>query len=206
MRTHLALSRFAAALALACMAMPASARQSAPAPQVPSTQVLQAWGFDPAVLVADGRELLLRAPDGAVDGVFQVLLDSARQPRQARVMCALLDPAADRSLAGLNALAGGLDAATRERYMQAVAELFVAAAQRPPQPFDAAAAQHALRQAGVRAALLHEGFSQGFSGDADARCRSAAMLLQALAPRPLAERAAVTRLLLMQGLEYLARS
>jgi hypothetical protein len=201
MRTRLALTHSAVMLALAYgTAVPAFA-QEAPPPPVPP---LQGWGVDPAVLVADGRELLLRAPDTAVDGVFQVLLDTSRRPQQARVVCALLDPQADSSLAGLNAIAGGLEPAMRERYVQAVAVLFVAAAQHPPQPFDAAAAEQALRQAGVRAALLNDGFSAGLAGDTAARCRSAAMLLQALAPRPLPERAAVTRLLLMQGLQRLA--
>lgn len=205
MRSHPVFVRPALVLALAALVPPAAAQPPAPAATAPSAEVLQAWGFDPAVLVADGRELLMRAPDSAVDGLFQALLESARRPRQARVVCALLDPAADRSLAGLNAIAGGFDPATQERYVQAVAGLFVAAAQHPPQAFDVAAAEQALRQAGVRAALLNDDFSTGFSGGADARCRSAAMLLQALAPRPLHERAAVTRLLLVRGLEHLAR-
>lgn len=196
----------AATLALASIAAPPAAREvPPPADPQPSPQVLQAWGFDPAVLVADGRELLLRAPDHAIDKLFQVLLDSARQPRQAQVICALFDPDADRSLAGFNAMAAELDPAIRERYVLAIADLFVAATRHPPAPFDAAAARQALRQAGVRAALLNGQFSAGLQGsDPDARCRSAAMLLEAMAPRPLAERAAVTRLLLIEGLERLA--
>lgn len=167
--------------------------------------MLEAWGFDPAVLVADGRELLLRAPDRAVDGLFQALLQSARQPTQAQATCALLDLQAERSLAGFNAVGASLDPATRERYVLAVANLFVAATQHPPQPFDPAAAQQALEQAGVRAAILYDGFSAGLNGDDPiARCRSLAMLLEALASQPLPERAAVTRLLLIEGLGQLA--
>lgn len=170
-----------------------------------TAQAIQDWGFDPAVLVADGRELLLRAPDPAVDGLYQVLLDSAHRPAQAQALCALFDPRADRSLAGLNAAAMRFDPATQERYVGAVANLFVAATQNPPQPYDPAAAQQALKQAGVRAALLNDGFAAGLNGDdPDARCRSLTMLLDALQPRPLAERAAVTRLLLIEGLDYLA--
>lgn len=200
MRPRPVLAGSTVVLVLAGLVPPVAAQ-----PPAPPAEVLQAWGFDPAVLVADGRELLLRAPDAAVDGLFQALLDSARRPRQARAICTLLDPAADRSLAGLNAIAGEFDPATRDRYLQALATLFVAAAQHPPQAFDAAGAERALRQAAVRAALLNDGFNAGLAGDADARCRSAAMLLRALAPRPLRERAAVTRLLLVQGLEQLAR-
>ena len=64
---------------------------------------LQDWGFDPSVLAADGRDLLQRAPDPAVDGLFQAVHASAQDPADAGVMCALFDPAADRSLEGLNA-------------------------------------------------------------------------------------------------------
>lgn len=191
----------------ACLAVAAAAPLSAqpPRPASPPT-VLESWGFDPAVLVADARELLLRAPDPAVDGVFQALLDSARRPGQAQAICALFDPRSDRSLAGLNAIAAQLDPAMRERYVLAIADLFVAATRHPPQAFDPAAARQALQQAGVRAALLNDGFAAGLDGDDPvARCRSLAMLLEALAPRPLAERASVTRLLLIEGLQQLER-
>lgn len=176
-----------------------------PAQPAQARAAIQAWGFDPAVLVADGRQLLLRAPDPAVDGVFQALLATSRTPQQARVLCGLFEPQADRSLAGLNAVAAQFDEATRQRYANAVALLFVAAAQNPPQPFDAAAARHLLRQAGVRASILHDGFMRGLNGDdTDARCHAIGLLLQTLAERPLAERAAVTRLLLIEGLDYVA--
>lgn len=177
--------------------------QAAQAQALQARAMIEAWGFDPSALVADGRELLLRAPDSAIDGLFQALLDSARRPGEARALCMLFDPRADRSLAGLNAAAAQFDPATRERYVNAVAHLFVAATRHPPQPFDPAAARQALTQAGVRAALLNDGFGAGLGGDSDARCRSLAMLLDALAPRPLPERAAVTRLLLIDGLGHL---
>ena len=116
-------------------------------------------------------------------------------------------PQADRSLAGLNAIASGLAPASQQRFGNAVAEVFVAAMQNPPQPWDPAAAQQALKAAGVRAALLNDGFSAGLNGDDHpARCRSVAMLLDAVQQRPRSERAAVTRLLLSQGLQQLAGS
>lgn len=202
----------ALALAIACAAPQALAQQPAvprPAPQppdaTPARDAIQAWGFDPSVLVADGRQLLLRAPDAAVDGLFQAFLLSSRSPREARTLCGLFEPEADRSLAGLNAVAAQLGEATRQRYANAVALMLVAAAQNPPQAFDPDAARHLLRQAGVRASMLHDGFMRGLNGDdADARCRSIGLLLESLQTQPLADRAAVTRLLLIEGLNYLA--
>ena len=175
----------------------------APAPAPGAT--IEQWGFDPAVLVADGKALLARAPDPAIDRLFQAVHASSRDPRDAQVLCELFDPQADRSLAGLNAIASGLDPASQQRFANAVADVFVAAVQSPPQPYDTAAARQALKAAGVRAALLNDGFSAGLDGDDHpARCRSVAMLLDALHERPLSERAAVTRLLLGEGLQQLA--
>ncbi|MGH8086622.1 MAG: hypothetical protein ACREPV_15350 [Lysobacter sp.] len=176
-----------------------------PAPTVPGA--IEQWGFDPAVLVADGAELLARAPNPAIDRLFQAVHASSQDPGDAQVLCALFDPQADRSLAGLNAIASGLAPASQQRFANAVAEVFVAAMQNPPQPWDPAAAEQALKAAGVRAALLNDGFSAGLNGDDHpARCRSVAMLLDTLQQRPLPERAAATRLLLSQGLQQLAGS
>lgn len=184
---------------------PARAEPAPPSPAAAPAAVIEQWGFDPAVLVADGKELLVRAPDPAIDQLFQAVHASSRDPRDAEVLCALFDPRADRSLAGLNAIASDLGPASQQRFANAVAEVFVAAMQNPPQPYDAATAQQALKATGVRAALLNDGFSAGLNGDDHpARCRSVAMLLDALHERPLPERAAVTRLLLSEGLQQLA--
>ena len=166
---------------------------------------LQDWGFDPSVLAADGRDLLQRAPDPAVDGLFQAVHASAQDPADAGVMCALFDPAADRSLEGLNATAARLGEASRLRFADAAVNVFVAAAQSPPQPFDRSQATQWLKAAGVRASLLHDGFVAGLNGgDHAARCNAVGALLDVLADRPVAERAAVTRLLLGEGLAYVA--
>ncbi|MFC3550783.1 hypothetical protein ACFOLC_07090 [Lysobacter cavernae] len=163
------------------------------------------WGIDPSVLAADGRDLLRRAPDASIDGLFQAVHASAQSPQDARVLCTLFDPQAERSIAGYNAIAAQLGEASRTHFATAVADLVIAAAQSPRQPFDAATAQQALKAAGVRAALLDDGFVAGLNGgDHDARCRSVGALLDAVQARPLAERAAVTRLLLSEGLNYLA--
>ncbi|MEG3183911.1 hypothetical protein [Novilysobacter erysipheiresistens] len=213
--------RIAAMAVLACLSPLALAQSALPAttsPRVPAAPAplpsrpaptapgaIEQWGFDPAVLVADGTELLARAPDPAIDRLFQAVHASSQDPSDAQVLCKLFDPQADRSLAGLNAIASGLAPASQERFANAVAEVFVAAMQNPPQPWDPAAAEQALKAAGVRAALLNDGFSAGLNGDDHpARCRSVAMLLDAVQQRPLPERAAVTRLLLSQGLQQLA--
>ena len=181
------------------IATPAMASPADPAP------ALEALGFDPAVLVADGMELLSRAPDRAVDGLFQAVHAAANAPGESEALCALFDADADRSLTGMNAAADQLDDASRERFALAVDRVLVEATRNPPQPFDADAARQSLKKAGATAAILHEDFLPGLEADAgDARCRSFGMLLDALGERPLGERAAVTRLLLQEGLSRAA--
>ena len=166
--------------------------------------VLEQWGFDPAALVSSGQDLLSRAPDATVDGLFQALHATARRPEESQALCALFDPRADRGLDGLNTLTSQLGEESRVRFADAVTQFVVAAAQNPPQPYDAAAARHALKVAGVRAALLDDGFVSGLNGsDHPARCRSIGLLLDALQTRPASERAAVTRLMLAEGLDRL---
>ena len=188
----------AGAVALSTAAPPAAA-----APQ-DAAEELEAFGFDPSVLVADGLELLRRAPDPAVDGLFQALHAAAKSPGEADALCGLFEPGADRSLAGMNAAAGRLDPESRERFALAVAEVLVEATRNPPQPFDPAAAEQSLKSAAATAAILHEDFLPGLQGEGDARCRSFGMLLDAIGERPMDERAAVTRLLLREGLSYAA--
>ena len=173
-----------------------------PLPAAQSGATIEQWGFDPAVLVADGAELLARAPDPAIDRLFQAVHASSEDPADAAALCGLFDPAADRSLAGLNAVASRLGPHSQQRFASAVAEVFVGAMQNPPTRRDPAVARQALKAAAVRAALVNEGFTAGMSGSATvARCDSMAMLLDVLHDRPLAERAGVTRLLLSEGLQ-----
>lgn len=186
-----------------CAAL-ASSGAGARAQEAPRS-MLEAWGFDPSVLVSQGSDLLLRAPDPEIDGLFQAVHASAQSPQEARALCGLFDPQADRSLAGLNDVASQLGDASRQRFANAAAEAFLAAAQQPRQVYDAAQARQWMKAAGVRAALLHDGFTAGLNGsDRDARCRSIGQLLDALQARPLPERAAVTRLLLGEGLARFA--
>lgn len=193
--------RFPAAIPAALLVIVVAVPTSAPA-QVPT----EPWSFDPTVLVADSRTLLRRAPDMAIDGLFQAVHASARVPGDAEILCALFEPDADRSLEGLNAAASRLSPASQDRLILATAEVLVAASQSSPQAFDPAAAQQALKSNLARAAILHDGFAEALLADAGdaagrtARCRALGQVLDTLQARPLPERALVTRLLLDEGL------
>lgn len=173
-------------------------------------QSVSDWGIDPDVLAHGGSDLLRRAPDDAIDDLFQAVHASARNRDEAQALCRLFDPDADRSLEGLNAVAVRLGPASRERFATAVANALVGAAQSPPQPYDAATALQSLKAAGTTAAILHDGFVRGLNASGadadsrDARCQSLGWLLDAMQARPAHERAAMTRWLLDQGLARLA--
>ena len=168
------------------------------------------WSFDPAVLAGDTRTLLRRAPDAAVDGLFQAVHGASRVPGDAKVLCALFEPDADRSLEGLNAAAARLSPASQDRLVLATADVLLAASQSPPRPFDADAARQSLKSNLARAAILHDGFAAGLvaggtdAASREARCRALGWMLETLQARPLAERAQVTRLLLDEGLQRMA--
>jgi hypothetical protein len=169
------------------------------------------WSLDPGVLAA-GTDLLQRAPDREVDALFQAVHATTQDDRQAQAMCALFAPGADRSLGALDAAAAQLDPASRGRFATAVADMLVASLQSPPQRWDAAAAKQSLKAAGATAAILHDGFLAGLNADGNdaasrtARCRSLRWLLDAMQSRPAPERAAMTRLLLAQGLAQLGNA
>jgi hypothetical protein len=168
------------------------------------------WTLDPSLLAASGNELLQRVPDPQVDALLLAVHDAMQDDSQAQVLCGLFDPQADRSLQGLNAVASKLHPASRERFAGAIADALVASVQSPPQPYDGARATQSIKAAAVTAALLHDGFTAGFNAPVDTpdgqsqRCRSVRWLLEAMQSRPAAERAAMTRLLLQQGLSRLA--
>jgi len=168
------------------------------------------WDFDPSVLAESGSDLLKRAPPSQMDAVFQAVHAVAANTAEAPALCALLQPDADRSLDGLNTFASRLGPDSRARFGNALADLLVTAVQSPPQAYDPAAAQQALKASAVTAALLHDGFMAGFQAgnDAngrDARCQSVRWLLDAMQSRPQPERASMTRLLLDQGLALATR-
>ena len=164
------------------------------------------WSFDPDALLATGTDLLRQVPAAQMDGLFQAVHAAAQDERQAQPLCDLFDPDADRSLQGLGAAASKFDPDKRQRFASAVADALVAAMQSPAQPFDAAQAKQALKASGATAAILHDGFLAGLNASGSdlasrqSRCRSLRWLLDAMQSRPQAERAAMTRLLLEQGL------
>jgi hypothetical protein len=169
-------------------------------------QDMGAWRFDPGALLATGSDLLRQVPAAQMDGLLQALHATAQDERQAQLLCGLFDPDADRSLQGLDALATKLDPGSRQRFAAAIADALVASLQSPVQPYDAARARQSLKAAGVTAALLHDGFVAGLNtpgrdpASRQSRCRSVRWLLDAMQSRPQDERAAMTRLLLEQGL------
>jgi hypothetical protein len=170
-----------------------------------SAQSASDWGFDPSALASGGSDLLQRAPDAQIDSLFQAVHAATRDGAGAQALCALFEPDADRSVAGLGAVAAQLDPQRRAQLGNAVADLVVAALQAPVQTFDRAGAQQALTRAVVTAGVLHDGFGAGLqAGDdaagRDARCQSLHWLLDAVQSRPTVERVAITRLLLDQGL------
>jgi hypothetical protein len=165
--------------------------------------------IDPAALLASAGDVLLRAPDTAIDDLFQATHAAAQSPRDAKILCTLFDPHADRGFEALAATANRLGADSRERFAIALANIAAGGLQNPRQPYDAAAAKQTLKSAGVTAMLLHDDFLVGMTADGsdvaarDARCRSFGWMLDALRDVPVAQRVAATRLLLNEGLAQL---
>lgn len=180
-----------------------------PTPAIAQQRDAGAWSFDPSLLAAGG-DLLQRIPEREIEALFQAVHAAAQSPDEAPALCGLFDPQADRSLAGLDAAAMRLGPDGQARFANAVANALVAALQSPPQPYDAAVARQSLKAAAVTAAILHDGFFAGLNTQGDdpavrtRRCQSLQWLLDAMQTRPQAERVAMTRLLLDEGLTRMA--
>lgn len=159
-------------------------------------------GFDASSLLGSAQDVLARAPDREVDGLFHALHGAMREPAEARAICTLFDDNGQRGLDGLNNVAMQLPEARRQGFVDAMAQLLVASLQGQRQPYDEAAAAQALRSNGARATILHDGFTAGLADGAapQARCDSMRQLMDVLVDRPQPERASVVRLLLSQGL------
>lgn len=191
-------ARAAAALVLAaaCMAPPAFAQHDG----------IDLSRIDPAAVRSLGGEVLLRAPDSAIDRLFKAVHASARSEAESAALCALFEPGAVRDLAALQRAVDGLGDASRERFALAFTDIALAGLQAPPQPYDPAYGQQVLKSAAVTATLLHEGFMPGLASEgSDAasrqrRCRSFRWLVGVLDGLPPADRAAATRWLLREGL------
>ncbi|KAB8196982.1 hypothetical protein FKV24_004020 [Lysobacter maris] len=192
-------------LAIALFSSAAHPAAAAPPPGPDTRAMMEAWGVDPAVLAGNGAALLRNAPDPAVDTLFQAVHHSLQDEKEARALCALFEPDGDRSLDGLNRAAATLGDNSRQRLANAVVLVLMSSAQGSPQAYDADAARQALKAAAVRAAMLNDGFTTALNGGNNrARCRAVGQLTAALEGQPQAERAAVTRLLLGEGLTMLA--
>lgn len=170
-----------------------------------------AWTFDPEVLLARSEQAIGNASDAAIDRLFQAVWRSAQAPAEMAAMCAFFAPDARRDLAAINRAAARFSPASQRRFQQATDGLLRSAQQAPPQPYAPDLAMHALKQAAVTAAMLHDGFIAGISASGSdaasqrARCRSLRLLLGTVSMRPPEERAMITRLLMREGLRRLQR-
>lgn len=175
----------------------------------PMASAAHAWTFDPQVLLARSGQIMRNAPDPAIDRLFQAVWQSAQQPQELRVMCAFFQPGARRDLASVNRAALRFSAPSQRRFQEATDSLLQIAEHAPPQPYDAALAQHALTQAAVTAAMLHDGFVAGLNtsgadvASREARCRSLRLLLGTVSMRSQSERAMIMRLLMREGMARL---
>lgn len=181
-----------------------------PATVAAQNYVVDLSQVDPTAILASAGDVLMRAPDNAIDDLFQAAHQAVQSPRDASTLCALFDPHADRSVEALAATANRLGQTSRERFGTALLNIAAVGLQAPRQPYDAAAATKTLKQAGVTAMLLHDDFMLGMTASGadpasrDARCRSFGWMLDALKDMPLPQRAAATRLMLNEGLQQLA--
>ncbi|WP_149196361.1 hypothetical protein [Luteimonas suaedae] len=162
--------------------------------------------IDPSLVLANAEDVMMRAPNRDIDRLYQAVHAASQSDSEAQTLCTLFDPDADRSLFGLQQAANALGTASRERFVEAVAAIAVNGAQSERQPYDPAAAAHVLKQAGVSAMLLYDGFMVGMTatgndpGSRTARCRSFRQIVEVLQDFSLADRAAATRYLLVEGL------
>lgn len=162
-------------------------------------------------LASQVDSLLRSASNEAMDSLFKSVHAVSTSPTDSVQVCrALASP--DRGSADTwLSVAQDLSDDNRDRLTSALGEIALSGWQGRPAPFDESAARKSLRQAGVRAAMLNDGFSasalsmEGASATSEAeaeamRCRSLGWLMDSVASQPLDERAAITRLLLRDGL------
>lgn len=163
-------------------------------------------GIDPMQVIAGANEVLLRAPDADIDRLFKAVHVASRNDAEARGLCALFEPDADRSLPGLQRAANALGEDSRVRFVEAVTAVAINGLQGVPQPYDPAAGEQALKAATVTGMMLHDGFLLGLSSSGrdaasrEARCTAFRQLVDVLDGFALDQRAAATRYLLSEGL------
>lgn len=162
-------------------------------------------------LAVQADTLLRSASNEALDSLFKSVHAISTSPDDSAKACRALASTDRGSADTWLALAQDLSGDNRDRLTSALGEVALSGWQGRPSPFDENAARKSLRQAGVRAAMLNDGFSgsalsmDGSNATSEAemeslRCKSLGWLLDAVASQPLDERAAITRLLLRDGL------
>lgn len=151
------------------------------------------------------QDLLHQTPDAQIDALFHGLQAAAREPGDARALCALFDPQTERSMASLQQLAGQLGPQAQQALLDALAQSITAALQGggTVSAYDPAQALQLLKANVARAAMLHDGFTAGLTPDAttQVRCESLRQMFDVLGDRPQSERAPIIRYLLDQGLQ-----
>lgn len=162
--------------------------------------------LDPSAVMALGDDVLLRAPDPAIDRLFKAVHASSRSDSESTALCALFEPDAARDVAAFQRAVDRLGDASRERFVLAFTDIALTGLQGQMQPYDPAHARQVLKSAAVSATFLHEGFMLGLASEGRdpasraARCRSFRWLVGVLDGLPQADRAAATRWLLREGL------
>ena len=166
--------------------------------------------IDPAALLSTGGDVLRRASSPSIDALFQAVLQSSRDPKEAGALCALFEPDARRDLAAFQRTVDTLGPASRNRFANAFTDVAMSGLQGQPQTYDPAVAQQVLRSAAITATLLHDGFMLGLTStgtdDASrqARCRSFRQMVDVLKDQPQPQRVLATRWLLNEGLTLVA--
>ena len=166
--------------------------------------------IDPALVMATGADVLRRAPDTAIDGLFQAVHASSRDATESAALCTLFHPDSDRSVPAFQRAADRLGQSSQQRFADAFTDIAVTGLRAPVQPYDPVAAQQVLKSAAVTAALLHDGFMAGLTtqgtdaASREARCRSFRWMVGVVKDLPLEKRAAATRWLLQEGLTLVA--
>lgn len=162
--------------------------------------------LDPSAVLSLGDDVLLRAPDAAIDRLFKAVHASSRSETESAALCALFEPDAPRDVSAFQRAVDRLGDASRERFALAFTDIALTGLQGQVQPYDPAHARQVLKSAAVSATFLHEGFMLGLASEGRdeasraARCRSFRWLVGVLDGLPQADRAAATRWLLREGL------
>ena len=165
---------------------------------------------DPAAGLSLGEDVLLRAPDPAIDRLFKAVHASSRSDAESAALCALFEPEAARDIAAFQRTVDRLGVASRERFAMAFTDIAITGLQGQRQPYDATHARQVLKSAAVSATFLHDGFMLGLASEGrdeagrHARCQSFRWLVGVLDSLPQPDRAAATRWLLQEGLTLVA--